>query len=29
MPLDELIITVLCWVKTAFKDIATGIKPRT
>jgi hypothetical protein len=29
MPLDEFIITVFCWVETAFEDVTAGIKLRT
>ncbi|HMQ14103.1 MAG TPA: IS982 family transposase [Candidatus Competibacter phosphatis] len=29
MPLEEFIITVFCWVETAFEDVTAGIKPRT
>ena len=28
MPLEELIITVFCWVETAFEDVTAGIKLR-
>ena len=29
MPLEEFIITVLCWVETAFEDATAGINLRT
>ena len=29
MPLEEFIITVFCWVETAFEDVTAGIKLRT
>lgn len=29
MPLEEFIITVFCWVETAFKDATAGITLRT
>ena len=29
MPLEEFIITVFCWVETAFEDVTAGIELRT